>query len=55
MSSWGVKTVAATTGRDNVGSAAVARKLAMTLVETFHNPNNLDKETTYFELSMGAG
>ena len=48
----GVDKIVATMATDNLGSAAVARKLGMQLKETYHNPKNLDKETFYFELDL---
>ena len=48
----GIKKLVATMATDNLGSVAVARKLGMHLIETFHNPNNLNKETCYFEYDL---
>ncbi len=47
-----IPALVATMATDNYASAGVARKLGMTWVEDFINPNNLHKPTHYFRLNL---
>ena len=47
-----IESIVATMASDNIGSAAVARRLGMTLTETYTNPKNLNKETYLFETRL---
>lgn len=46
------QTIVATMATDNTGSAAIARRLGMELVDQFINANNLHKQTYYFAQSL---
>ena len=52
--SHGLKKLVATMATDNKASAAVARKLGMTLSREFVNPRNRNKPTFWFELELVA-
>ena len=50
----GLDSLVANMAVDNEASAAVARKLGMTLKHTFVNANNRNKQTYWFELDLSA-
>ncbi|MEM7099437.1 MAG: GNAT family N-acetyltransferase [Pseudomonadota bacterium] len=47
-----IQTIVATMATDNIASVRTAQRLDMQLTDTFHNRNNLNKESYYFELRL---